>query len=101
MTEDPYIKWRNMRRSHNTVLPVPPVPDVPATMAPTQPSDKAKPRFRYVDGPLALGDIPAGWTPADWHDRLRYRADQCEALHPDKASMYRSWADQIDAGLEE
>jgi hypothetical protein len=53
-------------------------------------------RFRFVDGPLAFGDIGAGWSPAGWVAELRRKAGRCDAYRPDIASHYRAWARDIE-----
>ena len=55
--------------------------------------------FNFRQDVLAFGDIAAGWTPADWRDRLRYLAERCERYRPDLARYYARWANDIDARL--
>lgn len=42
-----------------------------------------------------------GWTPATWRGRLRYLADACAALHPDRAAELRRAAIVLTPGLAE
>jgi len=39
--------------------------------------------------------VNAGWAPKAWAARLRQLADRCEALRPDLAATYRSWAAKV------
>ena len=55
--------------------------------------------FPPVHGPLALGDVPVGWTPAAWAAELRRKAHRCQELHPDTADYYTRWADNIEQRL--
>jgi len=50
---------------------------------------------------VALGYVNPGWTPAAWADRLGQLADRCEALRPELAAQYRTWAANVRKNREE
>ena len=45
-----------------------------------------------------LYDVPRGWTPAAWVDRLRYLAGVC--MHPGRAAELREWAEGVEKRLD-
>jgi hypothetical protein len=40
-------------------------------------------------------NVPDGWTPTAWADRLRQLADKCETIHPERAAELRARAEAI------
>ena len=40
--------------------------------------------------------IPVGWPRTHWVNRLRYLADCCEPLVPDRAEWLRRWAREVE-----
>jgi hypothetical protein len=44
---------------------------------------------------VETGYVNPGWTGRTWADRLRQLADRCEALRPDLAAQYRTWAANV------
>ena len=58
---------------------------------------EGKPIERLVE---AWRKCPKGWTPAAWCWRLRYLADQSEALAPRDAASARAAADKLEAITE-
>ncbi len=46
---------------------------------------------------VATGYVNPGWTPKAWAARLQQLADRCEALRPELAVQYRTWAGNIIA----
>ncbi len=97
---NPYREWKE-RRAHNRRSLGPLGPDGPATVTAPAPVPVRSSPFRYSAGALAFGEIPVGWHPDQWRNRLRQLAQRCEWLNNGKAAIYRAWADQIDAALSD
>ena len=39
--------------------------------------------------------VPAGWTLTAWAGRLRYLADACESVNPERAVELREWSERL------
>lgn len=49
-----------------------------------------------LDERAALGYVNFGWQPDAWAARLRQLAHRCEALHPELATTYQLWAENVE-----
>lgn len=65
-----------------------------ATACPRNPHDDShRLTVGHSDG---FPPVPNGWSRTSWMERLRYLADRCEALVPDRAEWLRQWAQEIE-----
>ena len=46
--------------------------------------------------PFTDGEVPEGWSRGCWADRLRYLAEACEGMHPERARELREWARKVN-----
>lgn len=44
---------------------------------------------------IEYGYVNPGWTAQAWASRLRQLADRCEAIRPEVAAQYRTWAANV------
>lgn len=82
-------------QNSRTAAAAPPAGRIGRPSAPAGGSRPAVPHELSLAERIECGYVNPGWTARAWANRLRQLADRCEAIRPEVAAQYRTWATNV------